>query len=206
MISVVRRASRRVRRIVDSRARRRDAKTYLSSLGIAVETYPTLIVCARAYTTRPTWAHRGESVSQRLEGERYIFESRLVVCPPHTHTHPHPPSCPPTARNQSIDRSSTASVVARTFTASLLHRRRRRRRGRRVHRHRSRVSSHASTHRGSSTTRPSRCAATPLERANDRGEPRRVADGTIDSTTSSTILHCTTYIVSTGTDDDAVFY
>lgn len=39
-----------------------------------------------------------------------------------------------------------------------------------------------------------------------RGASRVVVDGTIDRTTSSSILYCTPYRVSTGTDDDAVFY
>jgi len=137
-------------------------------------------------------------------GERYIFESRLVVCPPPTRTHP--PSCPPKEINHSINRrrierrphlhrfappsSSTSTPWATSPKSSS-------RRGvARVHPS-SRVSS---TNRLDSMCRDSTRAS-----ANDRGEPR-VADGTIDNTTSSTILHCTPYRVSTGTDDDAVFY
>jgi hypothetical protein len=94
VISVVARRVRRAR-VVDSRARRRDAKTYLSSLGIAVETYPTLIVCARA---------SGASVSQRLE-VKGIFLSHDWSCvpPPHTHT----PTVVPTDGQKSFNQSST---------------------------------------------------------------------------------------------------
>ena len=122
--------------------------------------------------------------------------------PPHTHTHRRAHR-----RTEIIQSIVDESILDRTFTASLLRRRRRRRRGRAVQSHRPGVASHASTHRRADRGRSdsTRCAATRLELDDDRGDPR-VVDGTIDGTTSSIVLHCTPYRVSTSTDDDAVFY
>jgi len=155
------RASRRVRRIVASRDNETRRRTYLSSLGIAVETYPTLIVCARAHDTTDVGAS-GDSVSQRIE-VKGIFLSHDWSCvpPPHTHRRAHRRK----EINHSIVDESIDERVARTFTASLLRRRRRRRRGRAVHGHRPGVASHASTHRSADRRRidSTRCAATRLD-------------------------------------------
>jgi len=159
MISVV---ARRVRRIASSLRAREDATTDVPLVPRYRRRDISNTDRLRARTRHDRRGRIGRFGQSTHRGERYFFESRLVVCPPpHTHRRAHRRK----EINHSIVDESIDERVARTFTASLLRRRRRRRRGRAVHGHRPGVASHASTHRSADRRRidSTRCAATRLD-------------------------------------------
>lgn len=97
MISVV---ARRVRRIASSLRAREDATTDVPLVPRYRRRDISNTDRLRARTRHDRRGRIGRFGQSTHRGERYFFESRLVVCPPPTH----PPSCPPTERNQSFNR------------------------------------------------------------------------------------------------------